>query len=387
MPETSPFRLEAFDGAAGFHQLKPRWKELTASMNERGFYHCAEWYEAIVECLDDAPESFCFYCVFDGGHLAAVFPFKKRARRFLGIRFRSLELANHDHIPLADIVLPETERGPAIWRFFLEHLKQHAGNSWDFIRLPRVPENSGAVTVLAEKTGFKTLINYMHRCLYCPCCTAEDLSRNLSRSFRKSLRNAQNRLLRIGDASFFIAQSAPEQEQVFQDFLKLEASGWKARTGTAIAQDARLTGFYRRLIETFGPEKCVLDKLSVGNTAIAANFNLMTNETLYGLKTGIDDEHRPCSPGHLLMEKELTGAGIFPERLTVLNFVGDASWTLHWKPESMGVYDAYIFNTTFKAVVVFVRVALTHQLRLLYRRTLKSLIKRLKKAPNKNLKT
>jgi len=386
MSGSAYFRLEVFRGISGFERLKLDWKTLISPADATGFYHCAEWYEAYLEFLEDAPESFRFYGVFEADTLIAVFPLRKCVRSFLGIRFHSLELPHHAHMPLGDIILPTTDRAGEIWRFFLEQLKQQPDECWDFIRLSEVPENSTLSSVMKQSARLKVLKNRMHGCLYCSCSKPEDLPQTLSRSFRKSLRNARNRLSRKGDASFFIAKDASEQEQVFQDFLRLEASGWKAESGTAIALDSRLTGFYRRLTETFGSERCVLDALSVDGQAIAANFNLMTGTTLYGLKTGIDDQYRPFSPAHLLMEQELTQTDGFPQKPEILNFVGDASWTSLWKPDSLDVFDVYVFNTRAKANVAFVWVALEYQLRMRYRRRLKPLIKRLKKPPNKKLK-
>jgi len=387
MSDRAHFRLEVFCGVSGFERLKPDWKSLILPANATGFYHCAEWYEAYLEFLEDAPESFRFYGVFEADTLVAVFPLRKCVRSFFGIRFLSLELPRHAHMPLGDIILPATDRAGEIWRFFLEQLDPQSDECWDFIRLSEVPENSTLSSVLTQMASLKVLKNRMHGCLYCSCSTPEDLPQTLSRSFRKSLRNARNRLSRKGDASFFIAQDAEETERGFQDFLRLEASGWKAESGTAIALDSRLAGFYQRLTETFGSEGCVLDILSVDGQAIAANFNLLTGTTLYGLKTGIDDQYRPFSPAHLLMEQELTQTDGFPQKPEILNFVGDASWTSLWKPASMDVFDVYVFNTRAKANVAFAWVVLKYQLRMLYRRTLKPLIKRLKKTPNKNLKT
>lgn len=387
MSGSAHFRLEVFCGAGGFERLKPDWKSLISPADATGFYHCAEWYEAYLEFLEETPESFRFYGVFEADTLVAVFPLRKCIRSFLGIRFHSLELPRHAHMPLGDIILPTTDRAGEIWRFFLEQLKQQPDEYWDFIRLSEVPENSTLSSVLNQSASLKVLKNRMHACLYCPCSTTEDLPQTLSRSFRKSLRNARNRLSRMGEASFFIAQGARETEQVFQEFLRLEASGWKAETGTAIALDSQLTGFYHRLTGTFSSGGCVLSTLSVDGQTIAANFNLMTGTTLYGLKTGIDDQYRPFSPAHLLMEQELTQTDGFPQKPEILNFVGDASWTSLWRPASMDVFDVYVFNTCAKGRVAFVWFALEYHLRMLYRRTLKPLIKRLKKAPNKNLKT
>ena len=78
MSGTDQYSLKTFQGAAGLERLKPHWKKLTRTMAAAGFYHRAEWYEAYLEWLEDDPDSFHFYSVFDeSGRLVAVFPLKR----------------------------------------------------------------------------------------------------------------------------------------------------------------------------------------------------------------------------------------------------------------------------------------------------------------------
>jgi len=384
MSDTDPFRLEVFHGADGFQQIKPHWQKLAASMETRGFYHCPEWYEAYIGCLEKNPGSFRFYSVFEDDQLAAVFPLKRCVRRFLGIRFNSLELPRHGHMPLADVVLPPSDRACAIWRFFLERIRRQSDECWDFIRLSKLPKSSALFSVLPGTTGLNVLQNRVQTCFYCQRASAEDLSRSLSKSFRKSLRNARNRLSKLGALAFFSARTPAETESLFQELLSVEASGWKGRAGTAIAQDARLTEFYRKQIETFGPEGCALDALRIEKKTIAVTFGLRTGKTVYSIKIGIDDQYRRYSPGHLLTQYALTKTGS-PEEPAIINFVGETPRLLYWKPEVMDVFDVYIFNTTAKAKIAFSQIALKHQLLLLYRRTGKPLVKQLQRNPRKNV--
>lgn len=383
MPDSGTFRLEVFSGSSGLEQLKPHWKNMMPPQEATGFYHCAEWYAAYLHALDDNPEAWRFYGVFEGEQLAAVFPLRQRDYRACFLRFHALEIPRHSHMPLTDIVLPETGRSHDVWRWFLKQLRRQHDVRWDFIRIPKVPQKSALSAVLDSVAGPEVLQNRTHACRTCACAPPEELSQKISRSFRKSLKNAKNRLARSGTPRLAAAQTSEEMEQVFQDFLRLEASGWKGRGGSAIAQDPQLTAFYRKLTETFGPAHCLLDSLTVDGEAIAADFNLLTGSTLYGLKTGVDDQYRWCSPGHLLIEYELTHADTFPIKPETVSFVGEAPWTSLWRPESIDVFDVYIANASTKGRAVLVYAALHHHLKMLYRRFIKPLVNKLKRAPAK----
>ena len=85
-----------------------------------------------------------------------------------------------------------------------------------------------------------------------------------------------------------------------EDFLALEASGWKGRAGTAMAARGGHGGLLRELVRTC-PEVCQVFSLDVDGRPVAVQVNLRRGRTSWCFKTAYDEEHRGSSPGLLLM--------------------------------------------------------------------------------------
>ena len=64
------------------------------------------------------------------------------------------------------------------------------------------------------------------------CCARRSGTKKL-----KELRRQRNRLADHGGVHFDVARTPGEVAAAIETFLRLEASGWKAKRGTALVQD------------------------------------------------------------------------------------------------------------------------------------------------------
>jgi hypothetical protein len=62
----------------------------------------------------------------------------------------------------------------------------------------------------------------------------------------KELRRQRNRLGDVGTLRFSVAQTPPDVRDALEGFLKLEASGWKGRNGSALISNDGDAAFIRR---------------------------------------------------------------------------------------------------------------------------------------------
>jgi CelD/BcsL family acetyltransferase involved in cellulose biosynthesis len=128
---------------------------------------------------------------------------------------------------------------------------------------------------------------------------AEDLLREaLGHKKLKELRRQRNRLAEHGNVSFEVARSRDEIAPALEIFLGLEASGWKAKRGTALIQNDGDAGFVRRaalaLAET---GQCQIVTLRAGDTPVAAAILLRHQDRAFYFKLGIDGHFSKFSPG------------------------------------------------------------------------------------------
>mgnify|MGYP000858972179 FL=1 len=114
----------------------------------------------------------------------------------------------------------------------------------------------------------------------------------------KELRRQRNRLAEHGALRFEVAHTASEVVAALEMFLRLEASGWKARRGTALAQDAGDAAFIRRAAPALAANgQCEIVSLRAGETPVAAGIVLRHGNRAFFFKLGVDERFARYSPG------------------------------------------------------------------------------------------
>jgi CelD/BcsL family acetyltransferase involved in cellulose biosynthesis len=114
----------------------------------------------------------------------------------------------------------------------------------------------------------------------------------------KELRRQRNRLAEHGPVRFDAARRPEEVASALEIFLNLEASGWKAKRGTALLQDDGDAGFVRRATQVLAESgQCEIASLHAGATPVAAAIVLRHQDRAFYFKLGIDERFAKYSPG------------------------------------------------------------------------------------------
>jgi hypothetical protein len=114
----------------------------------------------------------------------------------------------------------------------------------------------------------------------------------------KELRRQRHRLAEHGAIHFDIARTREQVAAALEIFLKLEASGWKGKRGTALIQDDGDAAFVRRAAPALAETgQCEIVTLVAGGTAVAAGIVLRHQDRAFFFKLGIDERFAKFSPG------------------------------------------------------------------------------------------
>jgi CelD/BcsL family acetyltransferase involved in cellulose biosynthesis len=170
------------------------------------------------------------------------------------------------------------------------------------------------------------------------------LHATLSKNLRGNLRTAKNRLAPVADVRFAESDAAPDLLRAFDDFVEVEASGWKGASGTrsAVALRASQLAFHREIMNTLvRPNRCEVSGLYAEGRCIASQFCVQTGAELAVLKMGFDERYARCSPGQLLFERAVQRY-CADDSIKRVNMLGDAAWIAVWKPEVVPTRSAYI---------------------------------------------
>jgi CelD/BcsL family acetyltransferase involved in cellulose biosynthesis len=144
----------------------------------------------------------------------------------------------------------------------------------------------------------RVLQSHLRACLDATRDAGELLREALGAKKLKELRRQRHRLAEHGAVRFEVARTPDKVVPALECFLSLEASGWKAKRGTALVQDEGDASFIRRagiaLAET---GQCEIVTLRAGDTAVAAAIVLRHQNRAFYFKLGIDERFAKFSPG------------------------------------------------------------------------------------------
>jgi CelD/BcsL family acetyltransferase involved in cellulose biosynthesis len=166
-----------------------------------------------------------------------------------------------------------------------------------------VPLDGAAMKVFTEllhKDGMRSLVlqSHVRACLDATRDADELLRDALGPKKLKELRRQRHRLAEHGAVHFDVARTPTDVASAVEIFLNLEASGWKAKRGTALMQDEGDASFVRRAAKALAEiGQCEIVTLRAGDTAVAAAIVLRHLDRAFYFKLGVDERFAKLSPG------------------------------------------------------------------------------------------
>ncbi len=181
-----------------------------------------------------------------------------------------------------------------------------------FVHLPSLPAdgpaNQALKMVLAHSGTRFADVHSKTRAMLASALSPDDyLANALSTKRRKELRRQKRRLAEQGSLKFERLSDEAGIEQWIDEFLKLEAAGWKGDAGSALHSDSQTSEFFRAAL--LGAAKAGrLERLTMrlDGHAVAMLANLISSPGAFSFKTAFDEDYAAHSPGVLLQLENLT---------------------------------------------------------------------------------
>jgi len=269
---------------------------------------CESWY--LLPALEafDPRGRVKLLCVEADGELAGLLPLALESRYY---RHPLPQWCNWMH-GNCFLGVPLVARGleKPFWRALFDWADGHAGKAL-FLHLARMPLD-GALdealqAVLAEQRRPFALVHREERALLRSGLTPEAyLDAALTGKKRKELRRQYNRLSEEGALRFERRRDAQAIAEWTEAFLWLEASGWKGKSGHAMANDRETTALMIAALEG-AAERGRLERLtlSLDGSPIAMLANFLCPPGAFSFKTAFDERFARFSPGVLLQRENL----------------------------------------------------------------------------------
>ncbi len=160
---------------------------------------------------------------------------------------------------------------------------------------------------------------------------------------RKEIARLENRLSEIGEIRADRLRDEGETEAWISAFLSLEAAGWKAQDGGALAKEDGTRNFFAAAIaEGLKQGRVEILRLRVGTATIAMLINFLTGSGSFSFKIAYDEDYARFSPGILIEKANL-------QRLADPSF----GWM-----DSCAVEDHPMINSLWRGRREIVRIAL-----------------------------
>jgi len=235
-----------------------------------------------------------------GPRLLGFFPARVERRRY-GIPLPVLVGWTHPYAPLGS-PLVDREAADAVLQAWLDHLAEEPQFP-KLVLLPYLPaegELSAAFDgALARRGGKSALFGRHARALLAPGEARDTyLVRALDGKKRKELRRQRKRMHELGTVTSVTASTAAALGPALDDFLALEASGWKGRARTAANCDDRIASFMQEALTALAREgKAQVMQLRRDAEPIAALIILRSGDTAWCWKIAYDEAYGRFSPG------------------------------------------------------------------------------------------
>lgn len=128
------------------------------------------------------------------------------------------------------------------------------------------------------------------------------LAETLSRGKARQLDRFARRLAAGGAIRFETYREGPSLLAALDDYVALEARGWKGRLGTAIAQRPGEAAFLRGVLAAYAARgEARIDRLIRDTGSIAVSIALRTGRSFWYLKIAHDEDEARNSPGAQLI--------------------------------------------------------------------------------------
>lgn len=333
------------------------WQRLFETDSDARFYHHPHWVLSIAKNLSPTTLGLAFLKI--DGSLSMVLPLCGSSGH------KRCTHPAHDHLSLNDLLIePALKQDEQKLLQAINAILEVSDRSWSDWQISNLPQSSALVSALAKiddslvkedvqahtttihTAPLNTVGNWLvKQTRYSASfdCSSDDCPP--TGKLKRNLRRLRKQINEEGELRVETATDDDALALAFEQFLLVEASGWKGsdENATAINADESLREFYRSLTkpESDGlhPE---INLLWCNDECIAAQFGLRTNNCLSLLKIGYNENYARFSPGYLLLESVLEQTN--SRGIATLSLVTSPPWADRWHPDTIPVWHINYYN-------------------------------------------
>jgi len=293
-------KVSVLRGAAELAAMLREWEELAAGAIEPNPVYEPWMLLPALEAFAGESE-LRIVAVRDGDALAGLFPLKLEPR-YKGLPLRAAASWTHPHFMLG-VPLVSSNRAREVLRALFSWARGAASVLELAYLAVEGPFHQVLVDVLNEEAHTSLASNTYARPILRRASDAQTyLKTCMPGDVRRELRRREKRLAEAGRLEHRVLRERGELARWIEDFLALEASGWKGRRGSALACREQNRRFAERLFTgAFERGRLLMAGLDLDGRPIARYSGLVAGEGAITFKTAFDESLRKFGPGTLAL--------------------------------------------------------------------------------------
>lgn len=188
----------------------------------------------------------------------------------------------------------------AFWRYFANERSAPLWINFNCISADG-PFNQVLIQFLQENSHAFFVRSMHRRAFYQRSESADAYFARWSGVRRHSVTRLEKRLSERGELQVEALQQSDDADLWLNQFLELEARGWKGRTGTALSQSQSNQQFTAEMLRaSFQSNKLMLLAMTLDEKPVAMKCNLLSGDGGYAWKIAYDERLFKFSPGCIL---------------------------------------------------------------------------------------
>lgn len=285
-------------------KLLPAWEDLCTRAAEDNVYYSPRYAQALLQTVE-AHQNVRFAVVWDGARLVAMLPVTapQVAIPVLQSAGRAWQSKyTFSCTPLLDAGL-KVDAAEAL----VNVLASIADAEWIVPALNKSGAACESLVAALSRRGVPWTFSggFQRATLEAGTAFEDHMRLRVGSSRRKGLARTRRRLEEIGEVKHECHTCGEGLDRALSFFLRIEASGWKGRRGTALVCRQETREFARRAFTGDRSNSiCRADVLTVGGNPIAVSLIALAGRTGFAVKACYDEAYRKYSPG-LLLEAEI----------------------------------------------------------------------------------
>src|SRR5712671_3931434 len=288
--------VEVRSDAASLRALIPDWEALAADAAEPNpFYEHWMLLPALEAYGKEAGAGEGFRCVavWEDGKLGALFPLQLE-RRYRGLPLQALRSWRHRNMLVCTPLIRQKSVASCVAALLQSSLAPVVEFEW----ICAGGLFYGALAEAASAAGLPwTATDAYARAVL---VRDRDPRERFNSNMKNNLRRWQARLDAVGVLSPVRLAPGDDRAAWTQDFMRLEASGWKGRAGSALSCREDDRRFVAAVFgEAFRRGRLLVTGLDLGGRALARHVMFTAGEGAFTFKIAYDETYEKCSPGIL----------------------------------------------------------------------------------------